>query len=325
MRFLVTGSNGYLGSHLVSHLREKYPHAFVDTLDLGEDKTPITRERFAFDQEVPIPQHYNVDLAKQHMPFTEYMYDAVFHLAATSTIDDCNGQPFTAMLNNVSMVQNLLDIHINVTPFFRNFIFASSGAVYKWVGDPVYTEASPILDPSSENVYGLSKAIGENLLMNARKEFGIKSVSLRFSNITGQVYPNVENHVPETHIIPKAVRAIRHGQPFYVYGDANQERDYIHVSDVCDALVATYEAMKTKAIYGGINISTNIGISVSSILDMIESEYNKKHLNINRMKTVLVGSRSGDRPKSVLDNSLAKKILNWEPKKSLVDSISSYL
>ena len=298
MRFMVTGCEGYIGKHLVTELGRRYPHAYIKHIDIDDECDGVEDE----------------------------IFDCVFHLAAHSNIDVCNLNKFTTFNENIGITGWLLEDISKGKLNVRNFVFASSAAVYNPNASGVYVESDELVSIEDvNNSYGLSKVVCENLLGKARKEFGLKYVALRLSNVSGEVPPCRENHQPETHLIPRLLYwdNDKDGN-FPVYGSAEQVRDYIHVGDVVDAMIKSYETMSNTGpeIWGAINISSGIGHSIEEIIELVNRRRNLSSLGM--IKYEIVNPRQGDSSKLVLDNTLANDVLKWSSKHDIGSIINSY-
>lgn len=296
MNFLVTGSDGYIGSHLVRFLKNKYEHAYVHEWDIEQNITDWS-------------------LVERYFP--DEPIDCIFHLAALSNVEEGNTTPYTLLGNNVLMTQNMIDISIRNR--VRNFIFASSASIYadNLIDEAGYTEDSP-LKGIAYHPYGVSKIIGEQLLKLAKKEYGLKTCSVRFANVAGEAYGMVERHFPETHLIPKLV----HRDPnkvFEIYGTDKSRRDYVHIEDVCEGLDFIYRKMaySPELVPQAINLGTGIGHTIRNVIDTFE------YLVGETVNTRIAEPRAGDASVSILNNSVLKK-LGFTPSRGIKEIISSY-
>lgn len=292
-RFLITGNKGYIAKNLQHHILQNYH----DPIIIGYDK----------DDTVEIQDEE---------------FDCIFHLAATSNVDDCNSQVYTSLMNNLDSTIDLVNAIGTNAIGSRGIIFASSGAVYKPSDEP-HIESDPFIEMNSDkNTYAASKVMCENIFVRARNEYGIKFVTLRLANVAGCSPYNIQEHISKdrTHVMPNLARAYRDKETFFVHGDQYQVRDYVHVDDVCRAFIQSYEAMKANAsFFGAINISSGDGYSVKDIIDAFYAHHS------NQPKIEYKQARGGDRPYLVLNNKAAKEFLGWEPQKSMYDIISDYI
>lgn len=296
MKIIVTGSSGYIGSHLVSHLKQKYSHFEIMEIDI---------------------KNFNAIDLKNEISGTRQRYDAIVHLAASSNVDECNQNPYDAFENNVISTMNIISAIRDGRLKVNFLIFASSAAVYEnSFSDRAYSETDKLvsMDSYDASIYGQSKAICERAIRAAHQQFGLKFAILRFSNVAGQIFPNIENHVPETHLIPKLMTE----NSVTIYGSENQVRDYIAIGDVVNALEKTLLFMPKQSGSHIMNISRGKGHSINHVVNATAEEKKFTH------KVLFASPRRGDRMNLVLNNELAKKLLDFEPKISIEEIIRSY-
>lgn len=298
MKILVTGGSGYIGSHFIEHMNKKYPHATIVNVDIKN----------------------GIDLTLGYTD--DERYDAIYHFAASSNVDECNERPFEAMYNNVVTTAEILNNIKDGTLRTNSFIFASSAAVYDKDTTSYYEEDDACVTMDfNGSPYGQSKVIGERLVAAATYQFGLKSAIVRFSNVAGQIPPLTESHYPETHLIPKLMNS--ENASIDVYGDGSQVRDYIHIHDVVTALEKLYFYM-IKPVANGINvfnISSSTGYSVNEVIEA-------SHLlerGLDRIQVNNIGPRQGDKNFLILDNAEARYMLDWTPTHDLKDILESYL
>lgn len=296
-RIIITGAAGYVGRHLTEYMRDK------GGFDLFlVDKIPMNDSDF-----LEVDLEYDSDTLR-------YPVDCVIDLAGISNVRDAYRRPYETFSHNLSCIMNTLAIEPNC------YIFASSASVYQVDQDKgLYKENDPL---GSNNSYGMSKIIGEKLLETKWKETGQKFAALRFSNIAGQFGGLKEIRPNETHLMPRlAYGNWTKKNPFPVYGRLDSERDYIHIEDVCSAILQTYEKLSGSPKYNGrYNVSTGDGTSIKQVLDEFDGRYE------NGLSFKCMESRPGDWVGSlVLDNQLFSKTFEWYPKYDLKEIVKSYV
>ena len=333
-QYLVTGANGYIGSHLVQYLLDKEDDSYVVCVD---------KEDYQWHYDCNRQVNYKIDLSSEdecqvmynYFP-SRYKFDGIFHLAALSEVGGGIEKPFSYFDNNVNSTINLLkflytgymlDSSWNPAPV----VFASSGSVYNprshntFYQDRTgyYNEDDPVgRDYEREiSAYPLSKITCERLMQSFSREFDIPTTSLRFSNVAGRVSPLYENHDPETHLIPKFM--YNKGDTFQIFGDGTQIRDYIHVEDVCSAMYHASVYMDQRGGYDVFNISNHYGFTTLQIVNKCKEILSKANRNSPKVK--FVPPRTGDVNKMILNNGKAIKILWWRPEKNIDDIITSML
>ena len=297
---LITGVSGYIGSCLSLYLKKKYE---ITNLDKKNSKYIS----------INICDLLNFkklnDILKKKKP------KLIIHLAAQSLVDETiNKEKYYQ--NNVMATKNLIIAMKNNN--LTNLIFSSTAAVYKYSGK-ILNEKS-LIKPKSN--YAKTKLQCEKIIQNSK----INSIILRFFNVCSSLKINNkiigEFHNPETHLIPTIVYKNLLKKNFYIYGknyntiDGTCIRDYVHISDICDAIdrSVTY-LFKNDKKFQIINIGSSSRNTNMEILKKIEK--------ITKIKSFynIVDRRKGDVDLLVCSNSKAKKILNWEPQKSNINNI----
>ncbi len=309
---LVVGGAGYIGSQIVSDLKE-------------EGYNPIILDNFVYGNRdiaekigVPIETGDMLDSNFLRTVFNKYNISLVMHFAAFAYVGESVKDPLKYYKNNVVATLNLLTIMKEFD--VKKFIFSSTCATY---GMP---ERFPITEETPQhpiNPYGKTKLIVENILKDFDLAYGFKSVIFRYFNASGANKNGLmgERHNPETHIIPLALEAAAKGTTFKVFGtdyetsDGTCVRDYIHIADISKAHILGMKKL-IKENEGGIyNIGTGNGMSVLEILDTVEKISGKK---INREN---IQKRAGDPPKLVACATKLIKELGWKPENSSTENV----
>lgn len=306
MKVFVTGGAGYVGSvtvdwlvqqgHQVTvfdnleqgHAQAVHPSAELITGDL-RDKDTIVR---AVAQVAP---------------------DAIIHFAAYAYVGESMQQPLRYFENNVSGSLNLICAAKEAG--VPKFIFSSSCATYGIPASLPITEETPQVPV---NPYGESKLMVERLLEWTRRIHGMNVVILRYFNACGATVTFGEDHDPETHIIPLALRAARDGLGvFKIYGDQYETedgtcvRDYVHVKDLARAhLLALAPGLNAV-----LNLGSGQGFSVRDVLNSVEIT-TRKSVSVQE-----VDARPGDPPVLIADNHLAASKLGWIPQHGCLSDI----
>ena len=305
---LVTGGAGYIGSYICKLFYDKgYIPVTFDNLSLGNKWSvkwgPLEVGELCSEN----------DLQKL---FEKYNFIGVIHLAALSNVSESVNDPSIYYKNNVIGSYNLIEKMINFN--VKNIVFSSTAAVY---GNPIHSPICENHPTQPINPYGDSKLTIEKLIFNYSKCHDLNFVILRYFNVSGSDFSNNlgEAHLPETHLIPLALEAAHQNSIFKIYGDNYQTtdgtciRDFIHVMDLAEAHVAAldYLFMNEPKILT-LNIGTGKGTSVLEIISTF------KQIG-TEIPYLIVDKRSGDKPFVVADNKLALKLLNWSPKRNLID------
>ena len=295
---LVTGGASFIGSHLTDALVERGAQVrIVD--DLSSGKLENIQEHLANGT----VEFIHADLrepgiARAAMRGIEY----VFHLAA-----DHGGRGYVD-LHQAGPASNLF---LDGLVFWEarragveKVIFASSGCVYPnfLQSDPdkeVYLTEDLVKPPyDADNMYGWAKLMAELTLQAYYKEYGMKAASCRYFTVYGP--RGVENHA----VIAMIAKAFIGQNPFEVWGDGTQVRNWTYIDDIVRGTILAAEKIDDGT---AINLGTMERVRVIDAVKMV-LEYTGHKAEIKLRPDMPTGPLN-----RVADNSLAKKLLGWEP------------
>jgi len=292
---LVTGGAGFIGSHLVDRLIKEKPAnlVVVDNFSLGKASNLLEAQN-----NFPTLNILNMDASDEksmtHLLIKEGT-EIVFNLAIVplpmSLVD-----PAWVYRQNIDIT--LCVCELARKGYYKTLIHCSSSEVY---GDCRYApmnEGHP-LNPTTS--YSASKAAADHLVLSYCKSFGIDSAIVRPFNNYG---PRQSRGIYAA-VIPLTVDRIQKGEAPAVYGDGNQIRDYIYVSDTAEAIVKTYDCKETRGKV--INIASGNEIQIKELILMVAS-----YMECGK-PLVYEKERAGDLKRLVGDITLAKKILGFTP------------
>ena len=307
MRVMVTGGAGYIGSVIVRRLLGRgHEVAVYDDLFRGH--------LAAVPDGTPFEQGDVRDSARLAEALHAHGSDAVVHMAALAEVGESVREP--AWYRDVNVNGTASVIAAAHAAGVRRLVFSSTAAVYGEPGRVPIDEADP-LRPA--NPYGAGKLEGERLLGEARGRGDLAFTALRYFNACGADGPCGEDHDPETHLVPLALRAARDGGTLSVFGDdyptpdGTCVRDYVHVADLADAHIAALEAL--PGVQGAFNLGTGTGDSVRTVLDTV------RRVTGLALQAAVVARRAGDPPALVAGNARAGEQLGWRPSRTLEDAV----
>lgn len=296
MRALVTGGNGFVGSHLVDQLVER--NWEVTIFDLHERR---------YDP-LPSAVHFiRGDLSQAHLVREATAgVDVVFHLAWTTIHEVSNQDPEADVTTNLIPTLRLLEAcrHAGV----GRVVFVSSGGT---VYGPAQTLPIPETHPQNPiNAYGITKLAVEKYLYMFRHLYGLDYAILRPS----VPYGPRQNPLARQGAVAVFLYRVAQGLPVTIWGDGGVTRDYFYVSDLAEALIA---GARSELGEGRIfNIGGGQEVSLIQLLRMIEEAVGK------RARVEYTPARQFDAPRIVLDTGPARQELGWQPKVSLADGLA---
>jgi UDP-glucose-4-epimerase GalE len=307
---LVTGGAGYIGSHAAKALsRAGYRVVVFDSLVAGHRAAARYGEFVEGDV---------TDLPAVRAALRRYGVFAVMHFAAFLDVGESVREPIRYYANNV--VGALRVLEAMAAESVRYFVFSSTCATY---GEPCET---PIVETHPQrpiNSYGETKLAVERALPHFERAYDLRWVSLRYFNAAGADPGGEigEDHSPEIHLIPRAIRAATGGPELEVFGDDYPTpdgtclRDYIHVADLADGHIRALEALVRTGTSDAYNLGTGHPHSVREVIETVQRE-------IGRDVRWRIGSRrSGDPAVLYAAASKAQADLGWKPRFALLGSI----
>ncbi|HVR95167.1 MAG TPA: NAD-dependent epimerase/dehydratase family protein [Thermoanaerobaculia bacterium] len=306
-RVLVTGGASFISSHLIDLLVEKGARGIrvVDDLSSGHLKNiqgHLDAGRVEL-QEADLLTPGVAQAAVQGM-------DVVFHLAAIH-----GGRGFVD-LHQAACAQNIAMDGILVKAAYEagveKLVFASSGCVYPNylqgdVTQELYLTEEMVGPPyEADNMYGWAKLMTEMTLQAYHKDFGFKSASCRFFTVYGE--RGVENHA----VIAMIARAFVRQDPFEVWGDGTQIRNWTYVGDIVRGMVLAAEKIDDgTAVNLGTEERTRVIDAVREVL-----RYTGHQAEVKLLPHMPTGPLN-----RVASNQLARQLLGWEPQMKFMDGL----
>lgn len=303
MRILVVGGAGYIGSHMVKRLcEEAHDVTTYDNLSSGHRDSVLGGRLVVGDLD---------DTRALNQAFAGGRFDAVMHFASFIQVGESVTSPDKYYRNNVANTLNLLDAM--VAHDVQLFIFSSTAAIF---GQPMQIPIDEAHAKNPVNPYGRTKWMVEQMLGDYNIAYGLRSVSLRYFNAAGADPEGLigERHEPETHLIPLVLRAALGRAPHitifgddYDTSDGTCIRDYIHVSDLCDAHLLSLQQLMEKKETTAYNLGNGTGFSVREVVEAV------RKVSDCEVPVQLGSRRPGDPARLVADSSRAKAELGWRP------------
>jgi len=319
MKILVTGGAGYIGSHTcVELLNDNFDVIVLDNL-CNSSKESLKRVQQITGKTLDF---YEVDLLNIEQIktiFNEHKIDAVIHFAGLKAVGESVNIPLEYFHNNITGTLNLLSVM--KTHDVKNIVFSSSATVY---GDPASLPIKEDFPLSATNPYGRTKLMIEEILQDLHVSDPSWNIALlRYFNPVGAHASGKIGEDPNgipNNLVPYISKvAIGSLEELSVFGndydtpDGTGVRDYIHVVDLAKGHIKTLPKLFTNPGVVIYNLGTGNGFSVLEMVHGFETASQK------RVAFKIVKRRPGDIAACWADPIKAKKELDWEAKKTLVD------
>jgi UDP-glucose 4-epimerase len=325
---VVTGGAGYIGSHTIIELLENTNHRVV-SIDNYSNSTASTYDRIAkicsrsFEKlEIDLCNELELNSALNAIG----KIDGIIHFAAFKSVPDSMADPIRYYTNNNNSLINLLAFC--KTHAINTFIFSSSCSVYGNTSELPVTESTPWA--KAESSYGHTKQMGEDIIhFFSQAQRGFSAILLRYFNPVGAHMSGLNGELPlgkPNNLVPIITQTAVGKNALTVFGDdyATHDgtciRDFIHVSDIADAHVKALNHLlenKNTEPVSVYNLGTGQGVSVLEAIKSFEKVSQQK------LPYTIGARRNGDVIAIYANNNKVQQDLNWVPKFSLDDMMSS--
>jgi len=293
MKILVTGGAGFIGSHLVERL-----------VNEGNDVTII--DNFSSGSMENI-KNLNVNIIYHNIidKITLSSFDQIYHLASLASPIYYQKNPVETALSNSVGTYNLL---IEAQKHKSRILFASTSEIY----------GNPLQHPQKEEYWGNvnpigvracydeSKRLGETLMMDFNREYGVETRIARIFNTYG---PRM--NLNDGRVIPNFIKQALKNEPITVYGDGKQTRSFCYISDTVEGLIK----LMNSDYVGPINIGNPREITILELAEKIIE------LTDSKSEIIFRELPEDDPVRRCPDITKAKEILGWEPKIGLEEGL----
>ena len=302
-RILITGGAGFIGTHLVKRLSSQYHLTVIDNLSNKKSYSSaqmLKKNDISFFEDDIMNKEKITEIVRNCRP------DSCVHLAAKISVPESILDPYSTMSVNVTGTLNVLEACKRNS--VKRFVFASSAAVYGHVSTlpiPETTELRPI------SPYGISKVVAEEMISAyANLHLFDSIISLRFFNVFG-----VGQSDEYAGVISKFKERIRGDSSPVIFGDGNQQRDFISVGDVINSVAVALNPPK-GVTQGTFNVATGVPTTISDLAKKMTRIMGKSALN-----PIYKKAAEGDIRLSYADTTKASHVLNFIAKTDLENGL----
>lgn len=294
---LITGGAGFIGSNLTQSLLNRgYQVTVLDNF-LSGHRSNI--------EHLPIKIIEGDIRDKKIVEKAVQGVDVLFHLAASVGNKRSIDFPLDDASINVLGTLNLLEAARKYG--VRKIVTSSSAGIFGELKTLPIKEDHPI-EPDSP--YGCTKLCEEKLCLSYAKLYPLEAICLRYFNVYG---PN-QRFDAYGNVIPIFVFKMLQNEPITIFGNGEQTRDFVHVSDVVQANI---KAAENIGVSGAFNIASGSQVTINRLVEIITKK--------NKVKVEHINKRPGDVMHSLADISLAKDKLAYQPIIRLETGLNDYI
>jgi nucleoside-diphosphate-sugar epimerase len=292
MRYLVTGGAGFIGSNLVDELvRRGHKVVVLDDLSAGNEAN-LAAVRGKIDLHIgSITDLAALQSACQGV-------DYVVHLAARTSVPRSVLDPLETNQVNINGTLNVLVAARDAK--VRRVVYAASSSAYGETPSLPKIESMP---PDPISPYGVTKYVGELYAQVFGRVYGLENACIRYFNVFG---PRQDPTSQYSGVLSRFMLAVIQGRSPVVYGDGEQSRDFTYIENIVEeTLLACEKKHATGKVFNG---GTGARITINQVLLLLEKISGRK------IQAKYEQPRTGDIRDSQADISLARKMLDYEPR-----------
>jgi UDP-glucuronate decarboxylase len=292
IRALISGGNGFLGSHIVKKLLDQHIDATV--VDNSSTMNSLN-----------IPENVKFEKCNVEDYNSDEHYDFVIHLAARPSPEDYISHPVDTLMSNSIGTLKMLEIA------------KRSGSVFMYTSSSeTYGNASIIPTPESywgnvnftgiRSCYDEGKRYSEALIMAYHRQFGLDTRIQRPFNVYG---PGIRPDGQYGRVVPRFILQALRNEDITIHGDGTQTRSFLYIDDWVNG---TWEFLNAKGLEGEI-------LNIGSFSEITMNDLAKIILNItgSRSRIIHIDAREDDPYRRSADITRAKQLLGWYPRTDL--------
>lgn len=307
---IITGGCGYIGSHIAQELKKNTSNSILLIDPRAGELTHTLRWCDTY-----ISEKYDAPIALNAL--SAYNPGTLIHCVSPffSASDIEYDQMFVWKKEMIGFINMM---HIAAISGVSRIILIGSSSVYSNFTRPIYESDETV----PRDVMSSMQLAMELMLRDCHRSYGINSISFRVTNVAG-AHPGefLGELYGRPNAIPLIIDSVINGTPFDVYGkdwetpDSTPARDYVHVSDMANAVYLAIPWLKENPGSHIMNISSSESKTVQELIDAAEMLFNKQ------IPYRYLDRRYGDAGFTNLSNQKAKENLKWEPKYDIKDML----
>ena len=294
---LVTGGAGFIGSHIVDRMLSAGHRVIVIDNESSDGHDDYYWNRNC--------ENHKVDIRDFSAIAPLFLgVDYVYHLAAKASVQASVDDPLPTISTQVMGTANVLEAARIAG--CEKLVYSSTSACYG-NNNPIPNNETMREDPL--NAYAIGKLCGEQLVRAYYHLYGLKTTAFRYTNVYGERARHVGTYAP---VVSKFLKCRSKNTALTIFGDGEQRRDFVHVSDVvnANAMVSFTELDNWGETY---NIGYGKNWSVNELASKISDD------------VIHLSARPGEMKETLADIRKATNELFWKPKVNILEWIESQL
>lgn len=293
-KYLVTGGAGFIGSHLVDALIDDgHEVDIIDNFSTGKYENLNSKAKVVF--------KLGIQSFRYSQEFSPKNYEAIFHLAAQARIQPSFDEPLKTHDSNTSGTASILE-YAKLCCEYKNKVLKQTSKTRF-----VYAGSSTFYHDVYANPYAFCKHMGENYCKLYNAVYGVPVSIARFFNVYG---PRQLEEGAYATVIGIFERQFRSKEKLTITGDGEQRRDFTHVKDIVNGLIAMSKDNWNGEVF---NLGTGTNYSINEVAQMFGTEYE------------YIPKRPGEAKETKADISFTEENLGWSPTMSLKDYVHETL
>ena len=318
LNWVVTGSAGFIGSHLLETLlRHSQRVVSLDNFSTGKRDNLLEVQAAVGEEAWKRHRFIEGDIADPDTCRAACRAaDVVLHQAALGSVPRSIADPVATHQANVTGFVNMLEA---ARAAKARFVYASSSATY---GDhPGLPKAEDAIGDAL-SPYAVTKRVNELYAAVFARCYGLQTVGMRYFNVFG---PRQDPDGPYAAVIPRWIRALLRGEPVVINGDGKTNRDFCFVANAVQANLLAALTDDPKALNRVYNLAVGERISLNRLLEILRDRVAEIHGERAAASPVYRPFREGDVQHSLADISLARKYLGYEPRHDVASGLRETL
>lgn len=311
-RIIIFGGTGFIGLNLTKYFLINNPNDYLtlvsrEAVSKAKNKVKLFVDNNQYFKRIKL---IKADITNQRsLKSLLKSQSVVINLAGYSGAVNCLKNPQLAIEINTIAHLSLLEACRKIIP--KSVILLASSRLEYGIPETLPVKPEDLRQPNS--VYGIAKFMASTYSVMYHQLYGLKTVTFCISNPYGsQIKPTSTSYNLLNHFIDQA----KHNRKITIFGDGQQQRDYIYIDDVCSAINS---ALKNSKVYGQtLNLGSGKGISLKKAAQTIIKTVGRGRLEFTPWPKNWQSIETGD---FYFDINQTKKILNWFPGMNLISGI----